>query len=321
MADGNEYSIALWGPTSSGKTWFVHAFAKKLAVDYMDDVNFSYEIRDAITGNPVPASPPEIDGTRTMYDVPWIFRRLPKIDTEAHRISQFEHLVNVRDDKGASTVGLMDIDNEMSKINIINSDYILLMLDPIQTQAAAQYSKISTSPQDEIETLQDSVTSPLSDNSIGDDKPLSSSEYVDKVVELFNTLVNEGQNRHYHVAVCITKVDQLGVRQRDPWEIIQIFFGRQMYAALKQYQNLAQFTLETFSTSAFGFLGNQANYDVGGLKNKEHWMPYNVEAPLFWLFEKVERGRLLNTASGSIGLKVFGQDRQKMYIPYERKRK
>lgn len=332
MAD---YSIALWGPTSSGKTWFIHAFAKKL-MEYADDKDFAYILEDRETDSRVPAQPPEIKGTQEIRDISWVFRREPKLQTEAHSISAYEHVINMRDDKGANVFNIDDYNNEMSRENVVSSDYLLVMLDPTSLDLAMPNN---SNEQRQPAKRSDEIVTPKIEGGIGGEQvvnnvdfsgrdeldgkaQISRQDYAKKVQLLFETLAKK--NKQYRIAICIAKIDQIGARYRDPWDLIRIYFGKDMHTFLKQYASMPQFKIETFSVSAFGFLKSstkvEANYVVGDkggqLKNRDGWEPYNVEAPLFWLFEEVERSRLENPSSGVLGKNIFGKERISKYIGY-----
>lgn len=321
MLEKNEYTIALWGPRSSGKTWFIHAFARKLLKDYVNDTDFTFDIRDAVSNVPIPAIPPsDIQGTMAIGDTTWLFSRNPKKTTESHKISAYEHLITVTDDSGDATFYIQNTNNDMTKQNIVNSDYLLIMLDPTRDPTHAS-KPISSSEGNSHRKIPGELDGQPEEPS----SEISAEQYAEQLTLLFETLLIEGKDKHYCIAVCITKVDQLGVRRRDPWEIIQLYFGRNMYDFLQRYSQMKdRFTIETFSISSFGFVGSvrpEANNAGGKLKSSDHWDPYNVEAPLFWLFEMIERKKLHHPQSGVLGLSLFSKSRSDTYIPYKIKRR
>jgi len=135
-----------------------------------------------------------------------------------------------------------------------------------------------------------------------------------KALELLTHSPRKGRS----VAICVTKVDLLGVQGRDPWQLIEAYFGQDMLMQLRNFQ--AHLLMETFAVSAAGFLessGRQPNYDLvnKSLLASDQWNPHNVEAPFFWMFENIERQRLAKN-SNRIVRSLFGKSRQKEYIPY-----
>ena len=102
-----------------------------------------------------------------------------------------------------------------------------------------------------------------------------------------------------------------------------MFFGRELYQMLRRYSSLPNFRIETFSTSAFGFLQSVPNYnaETGELKDVTRWKPYNVEAPFFWVFSHIERRRLERMSQSSFLSNLFAHQREKKYLPYLIKRR
>ncbi len=320
IKQAGEYSIALWGPAGSGKTAFIYAFARKLAIDYRDDPDFLYQLTDAMTGDLISIYLPEVHPTESMEDFSFVFQRIPKKITPSHETSSFEHIIHIRDNKGADTISIADDYYEMSRFNITSSSSLIIMLDP-----TFDYSSTNKS-QSKKDFLEDEF---LEDDFLYEPNPyeihsMSGDEYYYRINQLFSVLRNEGKDRHFSIAVCITKIDSLNIRNRDPWELIRIFFGGPLYDMLQKYQSLPNFTIQTFSISSFGFLGRKPNFDpvTNDLKNQERWLPYNVEAPLFWLFDQIERRRLAEiTQRQTFIMKMFTSDLSKHYIPYKIKRR
>lgn len=312
LLDEQLNKIAMWGPTGTGKTWFINAFGRKLK-DYQDDPDFFYELLEGDnilhevlqnsqqekTEIPVSVKPSEtknIKATEDIQDHVWIFRRRSKKTTTAHSVSSFSHAIHVADNKGQNTI---ELKNNRAVINLVNSaNFIVMMLDP---------TKLST------------VSGDLGSQ-------ISPSDYANVVDNLFQAfIVNPHSKRH--IAICVTKIDQLHVKQRDPWELILMYFEKEMYEVLQKYNRNENFSLETFAVSAMGFLRDGTNmipnYEVsnGQLLNPGEWKPYNVDAPLFWLFENLEKQRLRRNNSGVLGKLIFQPEREKLYIPYPIKRK
>jgi hypothetical protein len=120
------------------------------------------------------------------------------------------------------------------------------------------------------------------------------------------------------VAVCVTKVDQLGVQGRDPWQVVEVYFGSEMAQMLRSYKS--KMRIEAFAVSAAGYLDEfreQPNFDPGtrSLLSPERWQPFAVETPFFWMFTYLERRRLAQ-GGGDIPRWYFKQDRLARYIGY-----
>jgi len=286
--------IVFWGPPASGKSWLINAFAKELQ-NYEGDPNFYYELKDSVTDVPIFPSPEPIAGTSKISDSVWEFSRKAKKHSFSHEVSSHIHRIRIRDDRGYSTFTL---DNMLTKATFREFDSVFLLLDPTSVGNTNEESDIKISP----------------------------SLYAEKIRNLFETMnLSSGSQRF--IAVCITKIDQLGARQRDPWEIINIYFGNDLYKILNQYRSFTNLSIQTFSTSAFGFLPTvkrEPNYDpsTGTLRSPDLWEPYNVASPFFWIFENIERRRIMKFAYDSFLQKLlFRNDRLKNYIPYPVKRK
>jgi hypothetical protein len=148
----------------------------------------------------------------------------------------------------------------------------------------------------------------------------SQEQYKNDIKALLDRL----RKRHTYIAVCVTKIDSLGV-YRDPESLIEAYFGAEMFRLLESYRNARQhITMEYFSVSAMGYLDPNRqvpNFDPmkGELQDANRWEPYRVESPFFWLFNEMEKERLRNT-SGFLGL-FFRGDRLAGHLPYPVRRK
>ena len=112
------------------------------------------------------------------------------------------------------------------------------------------------------------------------------------------TLLDRLRKRHSYIAVCVTKTDSLGV-YREPEPLIEAYFGAEMFRLLESYKNAQQYiTMEYFSVSAMGYLDMNRqvpNFNplTDNLQDLNRWEPYRVESPFFWLFNAMEKERLL----------------------------
>jgi GTPase SAR1 family protein len=279
----NERDVALWGPSGSGKTWLMNSLARALL--YIDDPEFKYALTDITNEEmlrPVSAYQTlDPNPTTRPVDERWWFQRQPKdekIDSQ-HLLSSHSHIINLHDLKGLETINLTD---PLTRMTILGSEYIILMLDHTLV-VKAQQAAVSASA-----GALGAQTGTYTQN-----------QYAEMVTNLFNALGSKPR----HLSICFTKIDMLGVQKRDPWQLIDAYFGAVMTNLLKSYQNEPKWKLEPFCVSAAGYLRggeNKPNYDVQtrGLLYVDQWRPYNVEAPFFWLFEEIERNRLHKSRNG-----------------------
>lgn len=309
--------IALWGPHASGKTWYIQAFGKKLK-EFSNDPDFSYDLFEGdealyelLKENksspkieiPINIGADDVKAVRPtegQVDKIWVFRRQGKSPSLKHKVSSHAHKIHLVDNKGQDTIELKLND---VVINIVkSSDALVLMLDP---------TRVST------------FTGPKLGN---EEITYDPHQYTDLVSSLFQHLTASPKSKRY-IAVCVSKIDQLAVKQRDPWELIQMYFGQQMCDLLKEFAKPSNIELETFAISAVGFyienMELKANYHIAtsSIAHPDNWKPYNVEAPLFWLFDKIERENLDDQNVSLLSKLLFQPERAKQYISYPIQRK
>lgn len=277
--------IALWGPTGSGKSWLINAFAYSLRQINDHSEDFEYMLSDKFS-NMMLGSPPTSVATKGIEDSTYVFSRIPKKNTPAHQISASVHRIVIHDAKGADTVNLM---NSSSNATMTYSKYVIALLDPTLLSTPRNLSKMG-------------------------------------YTELLNSLLlkmaqKRGEGKAQKLAICITKIDTLRVKMGDPYELLEICFGKEMHDTIRRYATT--FDIKLFPISPAGWTNNAkentSNFDsqTGVLLRPDNWKPYNVEAPFFWFFESSERERIKQSATGLSGL-LFGKQREAMYIPYPR---
>jgi len=298
--------IAMWGPSGSGKSWLIHAFGKTLLKYSMTDTDFLYEITDK-DGRPLDFySLPNVKPTATIEDQTFLFRRRGKKISEAHRISSHSHHISIVDNKGSSLSSLSDMATFTS---LMDSPNIILLLDT-SLQQREHFLHIESGA--DKEDLFD----------IDSDPPIlfTPEEYKSLVAKLLQ-LLSKSISGERHIAVCLTKVDLLRVRGRNPTELVRMFFGADMYSLFREYSSIPNINIEFFSVSSAGFIRDsneiKSNFDfsTGNLLKTDMWEPFNVEAPFFWFFENIERKRIAESG-GLFASKLFGNSRLKNYIPY-----
>jgi len=211
-------------------------------------------------------------------------------------------------------------------VNIAESDYVLLLLDPTRIYGAdlptsgGDVVDIDKDRNDDSGEIDLDLDELLDDNdeSLEFEAPYDQNRYSEEVSKVLNLLVsNQRENRA--VAICVTKSDLLGVI-RDPWIIIKMYFGNLMYNQLISYNS--RLKMEAFCVSSAGFLDNEGeigpNFDfqTGEIIDKERWQPENVESPFFWLFGLEEQMRLAKGSNSFMSLLIGKNDGLKLHKHY-----
>jgi GTPase SAR1 family protein len=313
--------IAFWGPSSSGKTWLMQSLARSLHKINQDDQEFEYVLAQPEALAPISAQAPQNQATSDAYDRVWLFQRKvrPEHDNPAHRLSAHCHSIVVRDAPGEL---LMQGVNNVVMVPLRDAQCILAVLDPSLIETAAPVAAAATerSTNQGLAALFGSSSSGASAApapGFGTSFQYTQAQYTQMMSNLLQ-LLSTAPKPDRHVAVCITKIDQLGVQGRSPWQVIEVYFGADMVKLLKSYAG--KMAIEAFGVSAAGYLDayrNQPNYDPGtrSLLSSEKWQPFAVETPFFWLFTHLERQRLA-AGGGRVPRWYFHRDRLARYIGY-----
>jgi hypothetical protein len=313
--------IAFWGPSSSGKTWMMQSLARSLRKINQDDTEFEYVLVESQA--PSATQAPQNQATAEAYDRVWLFQRKvrPDHDTAAHRMSAHSHSIVARDAPGEL---LMQGINNIVMVPLRDAQCVVALLDPSLVEntaampAAAEQVGQAASNQG-LAALFGSAAAAGHEPAPGHGLSFqyTQAQYTQMVSNLLQLLASAPRPDR-HVAICVTKVDQLGVQGRSPWQVIEVYFGSDMARLLKSYAG--KMSIEAFSLSAAGYLDayrRQPNYDPGtrGLLSPERWQPFAVEAPFFWLFTHIEHHRLAQGGS-RLARWYFGRERLKRYIGY-----
>jgi hypothetical protein len=314
--------IAFWGPSSSGKTWLMQSLARALHRLNQEDAEFEYVLAQPEALAPANAfQAPQNQATSDAYDKVWLFQRKvrPEYDTPAHRLSAHSHSIVIRDAPGEL---LMQGVNNIVMVPLRDAQCVIAVLDPslIDTAAAAPAAQPepATPSQGLAALFGASAQAPAPTAArLGQSFQYSQAQYTQMLSNLLQLLQSAARPER-HVAVCVTKVDQLGVQGRSPWQVVEVFFGTEMFDLLKSYAD--KMHIDVFTVSAAGYLDayrEQPNYDPGtrSLLSPERWQPFAVETPFFWLFSHLERQRL-SQGGGRIPRWYFQQDRLQRYIDY-----
>jgi len=313
--------IAFWGPSSSGKTWLMQSLARSLHKINQDDQEFEYVLAQPEALAPISTQAPQNQATSDSYDKVWLFQRKvrPEHDNPAHRLSAHCHSIVVRDAPGEL---LMQGINNVVMVPLRDAQCIIAVLDPslIETAAPVAAAASERNTNQGLAALFGSSASGAAATpapGFGVSFQYTQAQYTQMVSNLLQ-LLSSAPKPDRHVAVCITKVDQLGVQGRSPWQVIEVYFGADMVKVLKSYAG--KMAIEAFGVSAAGYLDayrNQPNFDPGtrSLLSAEKWQPFAVETPFFWLFTHLERQRLA-AGGGRVPRWYFSRDRLARYIGY-----
>lgn len=326
--------IAFWGPSSSGKTWLMQSLARSLQRINQDDPEFEYvlaqpEVLAQAQTNALASQAPQNQATADAYDKVWLFQRKvsPEHDTPAHRLSAHSHSIVVRDAPGEL---LLQGTNSAVMVPLRDAQCVIAVLDPslidttITTPASTTQPERANPTQGLAALFGASAAAPTTPGlspaptiGLGAAFQYTQAQYTQMVTNLL-LLLSGTPRPERHLAICVTKIDQLNVQGRDPWQVVEIFFGADMHRLLKSYAS--KMHIEVFCVSAAGYLDayrQQPNYDPGthGLLSPERWQPFAVETPFFWLFRYLERRRLAQ-GGGRLPRWYFKQDRLERYIDY-----
>lgn len=323
-------SIALWGPQSSGKTWLVRSLRKALVNMSSQDNSLSYSL--------IPRSgqimnlyqPPNIQGTMDAEHLVWLYKREPETQDLIRYVNAHAHPILIFDAPGSMLIRYEDL---RIQIPLQEASNVILVLDHSRIQESSKQRKsLSSQPQPQVAS---SGLAAAAAAATGQQQPQASSQssplppthtreqYTQDVAKLLQEMMTHSiPNRH--IAVCVTKIDQLKITGWEPWQLIRMLFGDNMYQQLTEFKRQNHAVVEAFAVSAFGYLpgqGRKPNADASGnLKKPDNWEPYRVEAPFFWLFDFMERQRLNKNGQGVIKF-LFQHSREKRYREYPIRRK
>lgn len=308
-----ETSVAIWGPTYSGKSWLINAFAWTIQNKYQgmyQGLHYRTTKFDESFNNQLSIAPPPTSGNVVGFR----FERLRSSNNFYQSMSSFTHDIKIYDYSGEYAI---DITREKSIFGESPGDDRRLSINVLLSMANADIVIIA------LDHTQLSYRKPDEDDAIGFRK-ISVTKYAELVRKLFLVLekANPEKNRMY--AVCVMKADEIsGSIYLHPDAIIEAYFGSEMSDALKIPKNGI---VETFTTSSFGFLPGtmDPNIEFGApppnaylkIKDMTNWQPYGVEYPFFWAFELKEKTLLDKQLKSSFLGKLKLRKRLRNYISY-----
>ena len=335
-----ENKIAMWGPTNAGKDWLFKAFPQELLWYNRKYPDFRYELfyPDPDGGDNLqrvyPVPPQERDNRLGVVpsvhpeDYEFIFRRsiVKELDDESHRISAYSHYIKIQNDAGGNLIDFIDnrVQFEQTYIRVVTSPYVFIILDPIfspklaistQPNQASEVINDPTLDDDVLERmLQDDQSSLQGHSPLAESGGLRKDQYHSLLRMLLDILADHPLPKRY-LAVCMTKMDQESL-SGEPWGLLQQVFGDQIYQLFNL--NRTTFEIEVFASSAAGYrLYNHRN--VPNIVNNQiadvnQWIPINVAAPFFWIFQQLELQNLTQRPGS-----IFRRSNVNKYIPYPRR--
>ncbi len=294
-----ETTVAIWGPTGSGKSWLINAFAKTIESKYNNGyLGLEYKLFDA---NGIVSR-----SSHAIEDIPatvWVdfsqfrFTRNRTSNKFYEMMSSFSHNIYIFDNQGgaSSRIGNDKEDQDELKTiiaNLASADIVILALDPTMV-----------------------VKNESEDYSYG----FTPAEYAERVKRLFSVLDKtnpENPEKRRLYAACVTKADMIpGGIYLHPDALIEAYFGHEMSEALKVPQ---RGIVQTFTTSSFGFISgtSKPNHKDGLMAQVDKWQPYGVEYPFFWSFEIQEKELLKKLLRSSLWGRLTFYGNYKNYISY-----
>jgi hypothetical protein len=342
-----ETEISVWGPTQSGKDWMFRAFAREL--DYYNDQErfrkeFLFELHEKQRGetrtvlvdsDDEDIIPEDIGPTAYAEDFVYEFHRKSQKEDDAHRISAHVHRINIHNNSGSDLLSVLNNPRRFEEtfIPLINSQYILIMLDPVfnEPSSESRYNGKSDDLDDlgggfgdddylegiparvESQTRQDDVD--VSDVAL--QPGISKHQYLQVLKKLFKLLAEQKNNPKRSLAICLTKMDTRKLAGSNHWRLLESIFGYKILKLIRNYETT--FNIEVFATSAAGYYYNAKgkrvpNIKNGRLINTNEWEPVNCAAPFFWMFQNREIERIGKSPLLSKGYNL------KKYIKYPPRR-
>lgn len=303
------FDITLWGPSNSGKTWFLNAFRQRISLlhRHLNKDGYSFELRYQQDNSLAMRLAPELEikPTEKVSITPYLFQRTykpPNGDLIQSQVNSHVHRVTLIDDAGNSLLDLVPKTN------------------PEELNQATEIAQEILSKAHAVILLLDQGT-------------LASAKDLFLHLSKLQELINNGQSRY--IAACAAKTDELGkgLEALDARALIRGKFGandgKRIIKVLEDFRTDGH-KVNFFAVSAMGYIKQNGNFvtnmdpdDSKKLMNRSEWEPIKVEEPFFWIFDEIERARLsnsLNHASKSLlplgGLKTWQQTRMQAYVSY-----
>ena len=335
--------IALWGPQSSGKSWLLFAFQRRVRMidEYLkrglinQDFRISLSARDIDVKDDDLSQPPpatqEIITKRILFQRNMIPSKSSVRMSLQHRVNTHSHEIKVMDNQGQMLVPDISLKqkngNSEEHANLQKSD------DDAMKRVEAALDFVVRSQ---------NIIVVLDSKEEKENSKFKISEKIKKFLD--DNVLRSG--RKYNIAFCLTKVDALGELdiQGSSDDAVQSFLIRQLGSREQEkilglVQELQQDGHEArlFATSACGYIyiqdtrkrvpnlkfSGDNNNNNSSIMDPEGWKPEGVEKPFFWLLEKIEKNRISQIEQNGNGYeKVLWKspmkaDRMGHYLSYE----
>jgi GTPase SAR1 family protein len=318
MDETNVNRIVFWGPQSSGKTWLLNAFLKKIEIlnRKIKPLGHSLVMQRQVEGKWVDIGHIESVNEGPTPGMKEIYYRLlrgrtengvlPQVNNQCHEILVVDNAGGLFEKGNRGKVDQNTVAMAMEKVK--NARYLILALN-----------------------------SGMKENTVDG-----------AIVENLNELseyINDSSKGKF-IAACLTKVDTLAeelvveLYNRDKSELRSLLirsFGEKyvdrIYDALQALRCDEKNQVELFATSAIGYYylnGRKTpnitqNANGAEVADPAHWYPEEVEHPFFWLIDIIERKRLSFLPKEKsifqimMGSKTITETRtaENVYMPYE----
>ena len=303
----HQESIALFGPTQSGKDWLIRAFAKEIEkINQRRDQLFFYELMQVQRDNslvPAIAYPPSGTAATTEAE-DYLYQFTRRAVNNRYQCYEHTHNIIIQNDSGGSLVStILNADIFATTYHrLINARNLIIIIAPPES-SSNKFQQ--TTPRDEVSSKIDDLIGRQSRQERSDSDFLPSiathaswsvDDYQRFITLLFDALSrsNMAVGRR-NIAICFTKIDQTRIQREDSEKVFYSFFpGLRSLVQLKRKTDNVEF----FQTSSAGFINStdelgrmiQApNITGSNLRDEARWSPFGTTRPFFWIFESLER--------------------------------
>ena len=308
--------IVLWGPASSGKTWLLYAFLKKITEWRRisragNSFNFRLVDIDGEGDIDITKGPP-LEGTMGITEKRFWYKKTNSMSALRNEVNTHVHELLAIDDRGDDQVpgSVSEADLNMTqafrkgpgmaslrRAGFADAIFLLVDLDMART-------------------------------------PEVFKSFLSSLEALWESSYDYKLEKKRKLAICVPKIDQHGLRyigiatedkKKNFEKIVEEKFGNKaplLFTAIEEFNRL-NFEVDYFFVSSCGYRNGIANYDKskGQIANLDEWSPEGVHEPFFWAFDTIERARIMNNnhlfqmfVKGNIG--EVCNKREEQYIPY-----
>lgn len=308
-------SIALFGPTASGKDWLIRAFAREIEkVNQRRNNLFYYELMQVQRdGTLIPAiAYPPTGGIPTVNAEDYLYQFTRRARENRYECYQHTHNIVIHNDAGSYLVSSV-LDNEQFMATyhtLLNARNLIIIVAPPQATSNRNQSKPQVRESNDLEELLKSIDPPQ--ESVYNDsfpaaavRPWSSADYERFINLLFHALTNNDLNiGRRNIAVCLTKIDQTRIQRSDSEQVFYSMFPNLRIPIEMQRKN---HNIEFFQTSSAGFINRSdemgrieqiPNIQGSNLLDENSWNPFGTTGPFFWIFERLEREHFARHTGG-----------------------